>query len=397
MKPLPHLVSIAFLLALGLFAKFFLVQTLSNENQSIDLVSAFIIFLVGLFLIRKTANIIEKTTGVLKYRTGLAGGLLQSLGTAFPDMVIGVVSAVFSLQVASQDPVKAINLAIIAASTTFGSNIYNVFHAAWCVYRQNLADMLDHSILMFPFLKMSGHVKPMNTHKVKPPIKEIDASIRILTFLSFLTALVAIGMVLLGKVSNLPAGISGDLYQLTKPLGIIVLLACIAILFMFRKSHKEEAIMDEEDNIYFKFSTIRIWLELLVAGIIILFAAESIIEAVVKFSEITEVPYVITGVVTALVGCLGEMVVIHNFTVNPRGRITDAIIGVAMDNIVTTMGAAFIAIIGGIFLGSDALIIIFVLILFANITLAHEISKLKNFYINNSVKSRKSNRQVAST
>jgi len=49
-----------------------------------------------------------------------------------------------------------------------------------------------------------------------------------------------------------------------------------------------------------------------------------------------------------------------------------------MDNIVTTMGAAIVAIMGGIFLGSNSLILIFVIILTTNTLLIEQISKLKN-------------------
>jgi hypothetical protein len=55
----------------------------------------------------------------------------------------------------------------------------------------------------------------------------------------------------------------------------------------------------------------------------------------------------------------------------------------AMDNIVTTMGASIVAIMGGIFLGGNALILIFVLILTLNTTLIWQIAKLKNFYLKN--------------
>lgn len=55
-----------------------------------------------------------------------------------------------------------------------------------------------------------------------------------------------------------------------------------------------------------------------------------------------------------------------------------AVVGVAMDNIVTTLGAAIVAMIGGIFLGSNALILIFVIILAANTLLIEQISRLKN-------------------
>ena len=50
-----------------------------------------------------------------------------------------------------------------------------------------------------------------------------------------------------------------------------------------------------------------------------------------------------------------------------------------MDNIVTTMGASIVAMMGGIFLGGNALILIFVVILSLNTLLISQISKLKNF------------------
>ena len=49
-----------------------------------------------------------------------------------------------------------------------------------------------------------------------------------------------------------------------------------------------------------------------------------------------------------------------------------------MDNIVTTLGASIVAIMGGIFLGSSALILIFVIILASNTILISQISRMKN-------------------
>ena len=337
----------------------------------------FVVFVLGIYLILQTASMIEKTTAVLKDRTGLAGGLLQSLGTAFPDMVIGVVSAILSLQAVAVDPIRAINLAIIAASTTFGSNIYNIFHASWCMWRQNIANSSNKKVLMFPKITQGGIVTPIAHHKNKPPKKQIDDAIFILVLLSMLTTTVALGMVLFGKVSNVPVGIGGDLYQLTRPIGFIILALSIGVLFYFRKSHHKTE--EEENNEYSNKKTWIIWLNLAIAAIVILLAAESLIEVVSHFSEIAHITYVLSGVAKGLIGCLGEMIVIHKFTVHASGRLADAVIGVAMDNIVTTTGAAFIAILGGIFLGSEALIIIFVLMLFANTTLIQQISKLKNY------------------
>jgi hypothetical protein len=102
------------------------------------------------------------------------------------------------------------------------------------------------------------------------------------------------------------------------------------------------------------------------------------VKAMEVFSHLTHIPFVITGVMAGLIGCFGEMIVVHNFSINPRGRIGDAVVGVAMDNIVTTLGAAIVAIMGGIFLGGNSLILIFVIILTANTLLIEQISKLKN-------------------
>ena len=96
------------------------------------------------------------------------------------------------------------------------------------------------------------------------------------------------------------------------------------------------------------------------------------------FSDLTHLPFVLTGILAGIIGCFGEMLVVHNFSVNPKGRIGDAIVGVAMDNIVTTLGASIVAVMGGIFLGGNSLIIIFMVILAGNTVLIQQISRLKN-------------------
>ncbi len=144
--------------ALGL--RFLIIDRVMEGTEVWWLQAAIIIFVfcIGIgYIFRGTAKVIEETTDVLKNRTKLAGGFLQAFGTAFPDMVIGVVAAIISLQVRNTDYARAINLAIIAASTTFGSNIYNILHAVWCVYRQNLADLKhERPCLCFRFLKPEG-------------------------------------------------------------------------------------------------------------------------------------------------------------------------------------------------------------------------------------------------
>ncbi|MFA6161193.1 MAG: hypothetical protein WC766_03365 [Patescibacteria group bacterium] len=354
----------------------------TNHVWWIQALAIVIIFGVGMaFVFLGTAKVIEETTDVLKDRTGLAGGFLQSLGTAFPDMIIGVMAAILSLQVRDTDYVRAINLAIIAASATFGSNIYNIFHAVWCIYRQNLADLKNKAVLMFPPFKFGGHLLPLKEHKTKPSVREMDGAIRVLSALTLLTAFVAISMVLFGRVGNLSERFAGDLYQLIRPVGVVLFILCIAVLFYFRKSERPESPVEEiaeEERYYAHRRTARIWFDLVLSGIAILFAAESMVKAMEIFSQLTHTPFVITGILAGIIGCMGEMIVVHNFSVNPKGRIGDAVVGVAMDNIVTTLGASIVALMGGIFLGGNSLILIFIIILTGNTLLIGQISKLKN-------------------
>ncbi|MBI2989885.1 MAG: hypothetical protein HYY51_01710 [Candidatus Magasanikbacteria bacterium] len=369
-------------LALGL--RFVIVDRILENTELVWLQALLIILIFGIgigYVFRGTAKVIEETTDVLKDRTKLAGGFLQSFGTAFPDMVIGVVAAFTALQVRDIDYVRAINLSIIAASTTFGSNIYNIVHAVWCMYRQNLANTERKTVLMFPPFKIGGSLTPFEKHTVKPSLIEMDSAIRILTALTLLTAFVAVSMVLFGQVKGADEKIAGDLYRLTLPLGIMLFILCAAVLYYFRKSHRPESPIEEiaeEERYYAGQKGTRIWLDLVFSGIAILFAAESMVKAMEVFSHITHIPFVLTGILAGLIGCFGEMLVVHNFSVHPKGRIGDAVVGVAMDNIVTTLGAAIVAIMGGIFLGSNSLILIFIIILAANTLLIEQISKLKN-------------------
>ncbi|MEK7102941.1 MAG: hypothetical protein AAB870_01180, partial [Patescibacteria group bacterium] len=245
----------------------------------------------------------------------------------------------------------------------------------------NLANTLQKAILMFPPLKAGGTVLPLSQHRRLPSLKEMDSAINVLTALTLLTAFVAVSMVLFGKTNTTALGIPGDLYQLTLPLGIILFILCIGTLFFFRKSHRPEtpiAEIAEEERYYASRKTARIWLDLVLAGVAILLTAESMVKCMELFSHLTHLPFVLTGILAGLIGCFGEMLVVHNFSINPKGRIGDAIVGVSMDNIVTTLGAAIVAIMGGIFLGSNALILIFVIILAANTILIGQISTLKN-------------------
>jgi len=368
--------------AMAAILRFFFVGFLESGSLALEILAILAIFVIGiLFVFRGTANVIEETTDVLKDRTGLAGGFLQSLGTAFPDMIIGVTAALLSLSFRETDMVRSINLAIIAAAATFGSNIYNILHALWCVYRQNLANRLNKTIMMFPPFAVGGSLKPLSQHSIPPSRREMDTAIDILAVLTLLTGFVAVSMVLFGQNNNLSGVIQGDVYELIRPVGVVLFVLCVATLYFFRKSERPESPLEEivaEEHYYAKQKTIRIWFDLLLSGAAILFAAESMVRAMEVLSELTHLPFVLAGILAGIIGCFGEMLVVHNFSVNPKGRIGDAIVGVSMDNIVTTMGAAIVAIMGGIFLGGNSLIIIFVVILVANSVLIQQISRLKN-------------------
>jgi Ca2+/Na+ antiporter len=380
--------NLAILSAAALALRFYVGGFLSQEYAWwVRMLAALVILAAGaLFVLKGVAEIIEETTGVLSARTKLAGGLLQSLGTAFPDMVLGIVAAIISLGLVKENYALAINYAIIAAATTFGSNIYNIGYAIWCVFRQNLSNKKARTIAMIPGFKKAGMVTPMKDHKKKPQLAEIDTALDILNVLTLLTAVVALSMVLFGQVHNPPANISGDLYKMIKPVGLAIFALCVATLFYFRKTRREErgsvvSELGEGEKYYHKQPTWVILLYLAVSGVVILFAAEVMVRAVEAFCSITGTPFVVAGVLAGLIGCIGEMIVLHNFTVNPKGRIGDALVGVGMDNIVTTMGASIVAIMGGIFLGGNSLILIFIIILAGNTFLIWQISKLKNYFL----------------
>lgn len=380
--PRHRFLSMLLLVGIAALLRFALTPLLEFHSIPIQLVAAGVILSIGaLYVLRGAATIIEETTEVLSERTKLAGGLLQSLGTAFPDMVLGVMAALVSLRLRESDYALAINYAIIAAATTFGSNIYNIAHAAWCVFRQNLANRRGRSMLMFPTLRNAGTVLPMKEHLVQPSDAELETSSDILNALTILTATVAVTMVLFGKVVVLPPGFTGDLYQLIRPVGFVILLLSLAIAVHFRKTKRHESQMADVhtgEQYYKKQPMTTIWRDLALSGVAILFAAEAMVHAVQAFAAVTGMPYVVAGILAGLIGCMGEMLVIHNYTVNPKGRIGDALVGVGMDNIVTTMGAAIVAVMGGIFLGGSSLILIFVVILTLNTTLIWQIAKLKN-------------------
>src|SRR3989344_8563635 len=114
-SPLFHLI----LLIIGaIILRFFFDGLLEDHNAlPIRIFSIGVILFCGVFFVLNgTAKIIEETTSVLSHRTKLAGGMLQSIGTAFPDMVLGIVAAIISLRLGRTDYSAAVNYAIIAAA-----------------------------------------------------------------------------------------------------------------------------------------------------------------------------------------------------------------------------------------------------------------------------------------
>lgn len=366
------------LIIASIFLRYFLTLFLVPKwNVSFRIFDIILIIGIGIWIIKKTAEIIEETSEVLQERTKLAGGLLHSFGTAFPDMVLGIVAAITSVR--ADNYVQAVSFAIIAAATTFGSNIYNIGYAIWCIFRQNIANLKGKEISIFPFITKGGAVKPIKDHVSKPELVEMDTAIDILNFLSIITAAVAVSMVLFGQKET-PLGMSGDIYQLIRPVGFAIFILCVFIIYFFRKSKKSKEHSDPVEENYFRSkSNLIIWLNLILAGAAILFAASGMVQGIKVFCDITQLPFIIAGALAGIIGCLGEMIGMHNLTIHPSGRIGDAVVGVAMDNIITTMGASIVAIMGGIFLGGNALILIFVFILTLNTILIWQISRLKNY------------------
>jgi MFS family permease len=382
--PKNRFIYILILLAAAIILRFGVFVFLGEDYNSWLRLGAVILILgVGAgFVLQGTAKVIEETTDILSKRTKLASGFLQSLATAFPDMALGIVAAIISLRLKDTNYSLAISFAIIAAATTFGSNIYNVGHAGWCIFRQNLANRKNQPLLMFPFIKKGGTVKPMAEHLEKPSLEELDNAMDVFNILTILTAVVAITMVLFGQIKNPPPNINGDLYQLIRPVGLVILILCALTMYHFRKAKKESfAVQDSLEENYQSQSNLVIFVNLLFSGMAILLAAETMVNAIEVFCNITGMPFIVAGVLAGIIGCLGEMMVIHNFTINPAGRIGDAVVGVGMDNIITTLGASIVAVMGGIFLGGNALILIFVVILTLNSVLIWQVSKLKNYLL----------------
>jgi hypothetical protein len=366
--------------------RFVFVKCLSSEYDLwIRILGIISIIIVSIaFILRGTANIIEETTEVLSERTKIAGGLLQSLGTAFPDMVLGIIAAILSLNVRNTSLLLSVRYAVIAAAATFGSNIYNIAFAVWCIFRQNVANTKKISIDFIPGISQKMKVIPIKDQSQKPTLIEFDSAIDLMNILSILTAVVAISMVIFGQVNIYSDNSGGTLYQLIQPIGIIIILLSIFILYHFRSIKHAENPMNEvkcAEKYFSNKSNLYIWLFLGGSGLALLMTAESMIHAIQVSSEIFRISPAIVGFLAGLVGSLGEMIVIYDYTVHPKGKMGDAVTGIAMDNIITILGAAIVAAMGGIFLGSNALIIIFVVILTLNTMLIWQISKLKNYFL----------------
>ena len=373
---------LSFMLASALALKYLLSPLLAESSPVwLQYLSGLIILLFGArYPLAQAAEIIEASTDVLSKKTHLAAGLLQSLGTAFPDMILGVTAAVISLQLAATDPTRAISYAMIAAATTFGSNIYNIGHAAWCIARQNRADKIHKKVLMFPYIKHLGTLTPLIHHRRRPSLQEIDTAVRLLTTLSILTAVIALLMVGFGQISP-------SLYQLIRPAGVGLFVVTSLVLYAFRRAETQNLPEVEAAKAQLESasqSNLSLWLSLLMAGIAIAATAESMVHALESLSVLTHIPYVVSGTLAGVIGCLGEMLVIHNYSIHASGRLGDAIVGVAMDNIVTIMGASIVAIMGGIFLGGTSLIVLFVIILCLNTILIEQINTLKSTLIKTS-------------
>ncbi len=337
--------------------------------------------LAGIYCIVKTAKTIGAVSQSLKYQTGIAAGVLQAIGTALPDMAIGILAAILSVREASGDYYRSIQYGMVAGSTTLGSNIYNILFASWCVWRQDKSDRVKREVLMFPLIKKWGRLTPLSQQELKPTLREISSSLTLLLILSAITALVAISVVFSGIIESSPELFQQDIYKFDKGMALFILMACLFLIYEFRKAQsssnvKEKTNLEDTGN-----SVIRNWFFLLVATFILFISAYMVIEAITRISELTNIPIEVLGMATALVGCLGEMTVIYDFSIHQSGTIIDAITGVTMDNFFTIVGTCLIALIGGIYLGSSTAIIIFICIMLANTVLIVQTAKLKDEYL----------------
>ncbi len=336
---------------------------------------------VGIYCIVKTSKIIGAVSQSLKYQTGIAAGVLQAIGTALPDMAIGILAAILSVSEVSGDYYRSVQYGIVAGSTTLGSNIYNILFASWCVWRQDKSNRLKREVLMFPPIKKWGKLTPLSQQELRPSLKEISSSLTLLLILSAITAFVAISVVFSGTIENSSELFQQDIYKFNKGMALFILMACLFFIYEFRKAQLRGNGKDKIDQEGTGSSMFRNWFSLLVATVILFVSAYMVIEAITRISELTNIPIEVLGMATALVGCLGEMIVIYDFSVHQSGTIIDAITGVTMDNFLTIIGTCFIALIGGIYLGSSAAIIIFIFIMLANTVLIVQTAKLRDEYL----------------
>lgn len=337
-----------------------------------------ILFIGTVFVLRVAGEVIENSTTLLSLKTGLASGMLQSLGTAVPDMSLGIMAAFISIQVYATDKEGAISFAILAASITFSSNIYNSLYATWCVWRQNQADRKHKRLALIPGMPRYGEVKPIHEHEVVPAVAEVDEAEDIINAVSALTVCIAILMVLFGQVRH---NGDGALYRLIQPIGVVMMILCLWIFLHFRKSKRASRAINKKKHHTITRSPnyIAILLfDLFVVVVSVIFAAKSMVEAAHELGVITHMPFILVGTLSGIIGCLSEMLVVHHYTVNPTGRIGDALVAVGMDNVVTILGAMVVAVIGGIFLGGRELILIFMAIMMSNTLLIWQMSKFKN-------------------
>jgi len=150
----------------------------------------------------------------------------------------------------------------------------------------------------------------MSQHQNLPKVKELDAAMSVLSGLSVLTAVVAISMVVFGKVAEVPQGMTGDLYRLVRPMGGVILGLCGGLVWYFRKSERGKNAVEkiaQEEKYYHRQPAVVMWGHLMVAGIAILLVAESMIRAVQVVAEISGIPLVVVGVLTGIIGCMEKL------------------------------------------------------------------------------------------
>lgn len=376
------LINLVILVVLGTTTRVILIPLMSSSNPLIVFVSMFSAFLLGIYLLRETSKIIQNATAVLKDRTNIMGKLLQPSGAAFSNIIIGVVAAILSWMLTTSDPVKSVNLSILATTTIFGSFAYIIFFAVWCIYRQNVANRKGKIISVVPLTGIAGLIKPIKLHKTNPKMEDFDNIMQIIGYFSFIVSLVTLGIIGFGKIIriSLTTGFYEILLQLSKPFGIVILLVCLGIILKYNKNKPKKEIYDV-DNIYGTLPTSRMLMDLSISIVIITFAAEAIVRSISLFAQLTHTSYLIMGLITAFIACIGEISKIHNHTINPSGKIPESLVNIFINNIVAIMVVSFVTVLGGLFRGNITSLIIFMLILLANTLLTQQVHNLKNYYL----------------